>query len=75
MCGAMALAEGFSNPGDHVELEAEMDVLAVISNCAQIYNPVNGFNPTPIRVLVFRPEGARSAPLDASSGDSLTRES
>jgi len=53
--GAMALAEGFSRPGDHVELEAEMDALAVISNCAQIHNPVNGFNPTPIRVLVLRP--------------------
>ena len=53
--GRMALVEGLSKPGDHVELEAEMDVLAVISNCAQLYNPVNGFNPTPIRVLVSGP--------------------
>jgi uncharacterized protein len=50
--GRMALVEGLSKPGDHVELEAEMDVLAVISNCAQLYNPVNGFSPTPIRVVV-----------------------
>ena len=50
--GRMALVEGLSKPGDHVELRAEMDVLAVISNCAQLYNPVNGFNPTPIRVVV-----------------------
>ena len=50
--GRMALVEGLSKPGDHVELEAEMDVLAVISNCAQLYNPVNGFDPTPIRVVV-----------------------
>jgi urea carboxylase-associated protein 1 len=50
--GRMALVEGFSKPGDYVELEAEMDVLAVISNCAQTRNPVNGFNPTPIRVIV-----------------------
>ena len=50
--GRMALVEGLSKPGDHVELEAEMDVLTVISNCAQLYNPVNGFNPTPIRVVV-----------------------
>jgi hypothetical protein len=56
--GAMALAEGFSKPGDHVELEAEMDTLAVISNCHQLYNPVNGFNPTPIRVIVSRPAAA-----------------
>jgi urea carboxylase-associated protein 1 len=50
--GRMTLVEGLSKPGDYVELEAEMDVLAVISNCAQLYNPVNGFNPTPIRVIV-----------------------
>ncbi|MBI1734121.1 MAG: DUF1989 domain-containing protein [Candidatus Rokubacteria bacterium] len=50
--GRMALVEGLSKPGDHVELEAEMEVLAVISNCAQLYNPVNGFTPTPIRVVV-----------------------
>ena len=50
--GRMYLAEGVSKPGDYVELEAEMDVLAVISNCHQLYNPVNGYNPTPIRVLV-----------------------
>jgi uncharacterized protein len=53
--GRMALAEGFSKPGDYVELEAGMDVLAVISNCAQTRNPVNGFNPTPIRVIVSAP--------------------
>jgi uncharacterized protein YcgI (DUF1989 family) len=29
-----------------------MDVLAVISNCPQTRNPCNGFNPTPIRVVV-----------------------
>jgi uncharacterized protein len=53
--GRMALAEGFSKPGDFVELEAERDVIAVISNCPQIYNPVNGFTPTPIRVIVWQP--------------------
>ena len=30
-----------------------MDVLCVISNCPQINNPCNGFNPTPIRVLIW----------------------
>jgi uncharacterized protein len=53
--GRMALAEGYSKPGDYIELVAEMDVLAVISNCHQLYNPVNGYNPTPIRVLVAQP--------------------
>ena len=48
----MAIVDGLSKPGDHVELRAEMDVLAVISNCPQTRNPCNGFNPTPIRIIV-----------------------
>ncbi|HXA96937.1 MAG TPA: DUF1989 domain-containing protein [Candidatus Dormibacteraeota bacterium] len=50
--GAMAIVPGRSKPGDHVELRAEMDALAVISNCPQVHNPANNFRPTPIRVLV-----------------------
>jgi len=44
--------EGLSRPGDYVDLRAEMDTLAVISNCPQTRNPCNGFKPTPIRVMV-----------------------
>ena len=51
--GEMTIVDGLSNPGDYVELVAEMDVLCVISNCPQINNPCNGFNPTPIQVLVW----------------------
>ncbi len=36
----------------YVDLLAEMDVVAVISNCPQINNPCNGFNPTPVRVII-----------------------
>ena len=50
--GAMGIVDGLSKPGDYVELRAEMDVLAVVSNCPQTRNPCNGFNPTPIRVIV-----------------------
>jgi hypothetical protein len=50
--GAMAIVQGRSKPGDHVDLRAEMDALAVISNCPQMHNPANNFRPTPIRVLV-----------------------
>ena len=50
--GAMTIDDGISRPGDHVELRAEMDVLCVISNCPQINNPCNGFDPTPIRVTI-----------------------
>lgn len=50
--GAMTVDDGISAPGDHVEMLAEMDVLCVISNCPQINNPCNGFDPTPIRVVI-----------------------
>ena len=51
--GAMAIVQGRSKPGDHVDLRAEMDALAVISNCPQVHNPASGFQPPPIRVAVF----------------------
>ncbi|HEY0120463.1 MAG TPA: urea amidolyase associated protein UAAP2 [Rhizobium sp.] len=54
--GEMTIVDGISVPGDYVELKAEMDVLLVISNCPQINNPCNGFDPTPIRVLVWDAE-------------------
>jgi urea carboxylase-associated protein 1 len=50
--GQMTIVDGLSAPGDHVEMRAEMDVLCVISNCPQVNNPCNGFNPTPIRVVI-----------------------
>ncbi|MDO1582900.1 urea amidolyase associated protein UAAP2 [Rhizobium oryzicola] len=56
--GEMTIVDGISAPGDYVELVAEMDVLLVISNCPQINNPCNGFDPTPIRVLVWDGEAA-----------------
>ncbi len=54
--GEMTIVDGLSKPGDYVELVAEMDVLCVISNCPQINNPCNGFNPTPIRILIWDAE-------------------
>ena len=50
--GAITVVDGVSRPGDHVELIARMDVICAISNCPQINNPCNGFEPTPIRVSV-----------------------
>jgi len=50
--GTMGIVDGLSKPGDYVDLRAEMDALAVISNCPQVHNPCNGFNPTPIRLIV-----------------------
>ncbi|MBB4192145.1 hypothetical protein GGE45_003220 [Rhizobium aethiopicum] len=51
--GEMTIVDGISAPGDYIELVAEMEVLCVISNCPQINNPCNGFDPTPIRVLIW----------------------
>lgn len=53
--GQMDMGPSISKPGDYLDLRAEMDVLAVISNCPQMNNPVNDFNPTPVRVVVYRP--------------------
>ena len=50
--GAAGVAADVSPPGSYVDLRAEMDVLAVLSNCPQMHNPCNGYNPTPIRVVV-----------------------
>ena len=51
--GDLAIVDGLSDPGGYVDLKADMDVLVVISNCPQVNNPCNGFNPSPIRVLVW----------------------
>lgn len=51
--GELAIVDGLSDPGGHVDLRADMDVLVVISNCPQVNNPCNGFNPTPIRILIW----------------------
>jgi urea carboxylase-associated protein 1 len=53
--GSTEIEEGRSEPGDYVDLQADRDVLAVISNCPQLYNPCNGWNPTPIRVIEWQP--------------------
>ena len=54
--GSVGITDGISKPGDHVDLRAEMDALTVISNCPQRHNPCSGFNPTPIRLVIWEPE-------------------
>ena len=51
--GELNFEDGVSAPGKYVELRAEMDVLALISNCPQLNNPCNAYNPTPIEVLIW----------------------
>jgi uncharacterized protein len=51
--GALTFADGISAAGRHVELVALMDVLVLISNCPQLNNPCNAYDPTPIRVMTW----------------------
>ncbi|MCA1805161.1 MAG: urea carboxylase-associated family protein [Xanthomonadaceae bacterium] len=51
--GELCFADGISAPGRYVEMRAEMDVLVLISNCPQLNNPCNAYNPTPAEVLVW----------------------
>jgi urea carboxylase-associated protein 1 len=51
--GKLTFEDGISEPLKYVEMRAEMDVLAVISNCPQLNNPCNGYDPTPIQVLIW----------------------
>lgn len=51
--GGLTFEDGVSAPGKYVELRAEMDVLVLISNCPQLNNPCNAYNPTPIRLLIW----------------------
>ena len=51
--GGLTFEDGISGAGKYVELTAEMDVVILISNCPQLNNPCNGYNPTPIELLIW----------------------
>jgi urea carboxylase-associated protein 1 len=51
--GSLTFADGVSGPGKYVEMRACMDVIVLISNCPQLNNPCNAYNPTPIEVLIW----------------------
>jgi urea carboxylase-associated protein 1 len=51
--GGLTFEDGISAPGKYVEMRAEMDVVVLISNCPQLNNPCNAYNPTPVRLLVW----------------------
>lgn len=51
--GGLTFEDGISDAGKYVELTAHMDVIALISNCPQLNNPCNAYNPTPVEVLIW----------------------
>jgi urea carboxylase-associated protein 1 len=59
--GQLTFADGISAAGRYVEMRALTDVIVLISNCPQLNNPCNAYNPTPIRLMVWDAVGARSS--------------
>jgi uncharacterized protein len=53
--GTLGIVDGISAPGLTVTLRAERDVLVLVSNCPQVNNPCNGFDPTPVRMRITAP--------------------
>ena len=51
--GGLEFADGLSGPGKYVELRAAVDVIVLISNCPQLNNPCNAYNPTPVEILIW----------------------
>lgn len=51
--GGLTFEDGISAPGRYVEMRAEMDVIVLISNCPQLNNPCNAYDPTPVRLLIW----------------------
>jgi len=51
--GGLTFADGVSAPGKYVELRAEMDLWMLVSNCPQLNNPCNAYNPTPVEFLIW----------------------
>jgi urea carboxylase-associated protein 1 len=50
--GGLEFADGVSGAGKYVELRAERDTLVLVSNCPQLNNPCNGYDPTPVRLII-----------------------
>lgn len=51
--GGLRFEDGISAPGKYVEMKAHMDTIVLISNCPQLNNPCNGYDPTPVEVLIW----------------------
>jgi len=51
--GGLKFDDGVSEPGKYVEMQAGMNTWCLISNCPQLNNPCNAYNPTPIEVIVW----------------------
>jgi len=66
--GQLTVTDGISAAGRYVEMRAEMDVIVLISNCPQLNNPCNAYNPTPVRLLVWDAPADREPVKPARGG-------
>ncbi|MFC4602725.1 urea amidolyase associated protein UAAP2 [Rhodococcus kronopolitis] len=57
--GTLGIVDGLSAPGRRLALRAEVDTLVLVSNCPQVNNPCNGFDPTEVRMIVTRPRESK----------------
>jgi len=51
--GSAGVDNVVQKPGSYVTLLAKTDTLAVLSNCPQMHNPCNGYNPTPVKIEIY----------------------
>ena len=51
--GGSNFEDGISEAGKYVELYAEMNTIVIVSNCPQLNNPCNAYNPTPVKMTVW----------------------
>lgn len=51
--GGLTFQDGISAPGKYLDLRADRDTLVLVSNCPQLNNPCNGYDPTPVRLVVW----------------------
>ena len=51
--GGLSFEDGISAPGKYVELKAHMDTIVLLSNCPQLNNPCNAYNPTPVEIIIW----------------------
>jgi urea carboxylase-associated protein 1 len=59
--GTLGIVDGISGPGKRVAFRAAMDILVLVSNCPQMNNPCNDFNPTPLRMIITAEPGRGGA--------------
>lgn len=54
--GGLKFDDGVASPGKYVEMKALEDVMVLISNCPQLNNPCNDYDPTPVRIVIWDSE-------------------